>query len=67
LGHNSNSGNYSNSIILGNGAAATANNQLVLGSSGIPLNTVATESLASNRTLTIQLNGEDYKLMLYKA
>jgi hypothetical protein len=67
LGYNNQSGNFSNSIILGVSATATANNQLVLGSLTTPLNTVATESLTSNRTLTIRLNGEDYKLMLYKA
>jgi hypothetical protein len=67
LGSNVQSGDYSNSIILGKDAVATANNQLVLGSSGTPLGATATESCSSNITLSVRLNGADYKLLLFKA
>jgi hypothetical protein len=53
--------------MLGAAAAATSNGQLALGSSTYPLGPVATESLTSNKTLQINLNGSLYKVMLYQA
>jgi hypothetical protein len=64
LGYSVQSGNFSNSIILGRGAIATANCQLVLGSSGTPVGPVTTESCSSTKTLTVRLNGANYKLLL---
>jgi hypothetical protein len=67
LGYNVQSGNFSGSVILGAEATATSNGQLALGSVPYPIGPVATESLTSNRTLEINLNGSLYKVMLYKA
>jgi len=64
LGYNVQSGDFSNSVILGNGATATANSQFVLGSAGTPIGPVTTESCTSTKTLTIRLNGADYKILL---
>jgi hypothetical protein len=67
LGANVSSGNYSGSLILGSGAAANMNGQLALGSSGYPLGPIVTETKVTNRTLAINLNGNLYKMLLYKA
>jgi hypothetical protein len=67
LGYNVQTSDFSNSLILGAGAAATANGQLALGSTTHPLGPIAIESLTSNRTLEINLNGSLYKVMLHKA
>jgi hypothetical protein len=64
IGYNVRSGNFSNSIILGRDATATANAQIVLGSSGTPVGPVTTESCSSTKTLTVRLNGANYKLLL---
>jgi hypothetical protein len=56
--------NFSNSVILGACATATANNQFVLGSTGLPVGPVNTESCTSTKTLSIRLNGADYKILL---
>jgi hypothetical protein len=66
LGYNVQSGNFSGSVILGARAEATNNGQLALGSTYHPLGPVATESLTSNKTLEINLNGALYKVMLFK-
>jgi hypothetical protein len=67
LGYNTQSGDFSGSTILGAGATASNNNQFALGSSGTPIGPIATESLSSNKTLEINLNGNLYKLLMYKA
>ena len=67
LGYGTQSGDYSDSVILGKAATATANGQFVLGSAGTPIGPVATETKAVNRTLEINLNGALYKLLMYKA
>jgi hypothetical protein len=64
LGFNVQSGNFSNSIILGYNAVATSNCQFVLGSSGMPIGPINTESCTSTRTLNIRLNGTDHKILL---
>ena len=66
LGYGVQSGDYSGSLILGAGAAAAANGQLALGSVSYPLGPVATESLTSNKTLEINLNGNLYKVLMYQ-
>jgi hypothetical protein len=55
---------FSNCIVLGNGAQADANSQLVLGSSGAPLATT-TAGVAVGRWLRVRVNGTNYKLALY--
>ena len=67
LGYRVQSGNYSGSVILGAEAAATANGQFALGSSYHPIGPVATETLVSNKTLEINLNGNLYKVLMYQA
>jgi hypothetical protein len=67
LGFNSQSGNFSGSTILGAGATASSNNQFVLGSAGTPIGPVVSETKTINRTLEINLNGNLYKLLMYKA
>jgi hypothetical protein len=66
LGYGVQSGDFSGSLILGARSAATANGQLALGSSAYPLGPIATETITSNRTLLINLNGSTYKILLQK-
>jgi hypothetical protein len=66
IGNNTKSDNYSGLIILGNNSTATANNQLVLGSSTDQIGPLAETSRTSNRSLEINLNGEIYEILLYK-
>jgi hypothetical protein len=58
------SGNFSGSLILGQGATATANNQAVFGSSGTNAGAVATETLVSDRSWSVRINGTAYKILL---
>jgi len=57
---------YSNSIILGQNAAATASNQLVIGSQfpGENIGTIATEALIPTISWTVRINGVNYKIPL---
>jgi hypothetical protein len=62
IGISTYSGNFSGSVILGKDAAATANNQFVVGSSGTNAGTVTTETITPNRTWTVRINGVNYKI-----
>jgi len=65
LGYNAQSGDFSGSLILGAGATATDNGQLVLGSTTYPIGPISTESSASStHTLAINLNGNTYRLLM---
>jgi hypothetical protein len=64
LGYSVQSGNFSGSVILGAESAATANGQLALGSVNYPLGPITTETITSNRTLLINLNGSTFKILL---
>jgi hypothetical protein len=65
LGYGVQSGNYSGSLVLGAGAAATANGQLALGSSNYQLGPVVSEvSASSTHTFAINLNGNTYRLLM---
>jgi hypothetical protein len=66
LGFNVQSGNFTASVILGACAAATAGGQFSLGSTAFPIGPTASEALSSNITLQIRLNGNTYKLLLFK-
>jgi len=57
-------GNFSNSVILGAGATAGSNNEFVVGSTGTTLGTITTESCTSTKTWQIRVNGNLYKLLL---
>lgn len=58
------SNNYSNNIIIGTLAEATASNQFVVGSASYPAGAVATESLTSDRSWAVRINGTAYKILL---
>lgn len=64
VGYATNSNNFSNSIILGREAAATASNQFVIGSGTYNAGTIATETITPNRTWTVRINGANYKIPL---
>ena len=64
LGCEAQTGDFSNSVILGNSATAGNNNEFVVGSSGTPLGTITTESCTSSKTWQIRVNGNLYKLLL---
>jgi hypothetical protein len=68
IGTNANvcANNFCNSIGFGNGVLVTASYQLAIGSAGVPIQTVATETLTPDRTLTILLNGASYKILMTK-
>jgi hypothetical protein len=52
--------------MLGAQATATANGQMALGSAAYPIGPVTIEALVSNKTLEINLNGNLYKILMYK-
>jgi hypothetical protein len=58
---------YSSSIVLGQNASATANNQLVIGSSSNNVGAIATEALTPTISWTVKINGTDYKIPLQLA
>jgi hypothetical protein len=62
IGVQTSSGNFSNSIILGRAATATASNQFVVGSAGFNAGAIATETITPNRTWTVRINGANYKI-----
>jgi hypothetical protein len=64
LGACASSGNFSGSVILGREAAATANNQFVVGSSTFNAGTVTTESNSSTKVWNVKINGVDHKILL---
>jgi hypothetical protein len=64
LGYSVQSGNFSNSIILGRGATATGNNQFVVGSAGTNVGSFTTESCSSTQTWTVEINGVTKKILL---
>ena len=64
IGYNTSSGNFSNSTILGYGAAATASNQFVVGSSGVNAGTVTSEVNASTQVWNVIINGVARKILL---
>ena len=66
LGFNVQSGGFTGSVILGSCAEATAGGQFSLGSANFPIGPTASESCTSNTTLQIRLNGNTYKLLLFK-
>jgi hypothetical protein len=64
LGLNTNSGNFSGSVILGVDATATGNNQFVVGSASVNAGAVATEVVVSDTTWSVRINGTAYKILL---
>jgi hypothetical protein len=66
LGYNVQSGDFSNSIIIGVSASATTNNQLVLGSSTTQVGPVTMSTFSQTHAIDILLNGNSYKILLHK-
>jgi hypothetical protein len=64
LGNNSSSNNFSGSVILGELATATANNQFVVGSAGTNAGAVTVEAVVSDATWSVLINGTAYKILL---
>jgi len=64
LGYNTSSGNFSNSTILGYGAAASADNQFVVGSSAVNAGAVTSEVNASTQVWNVIINGVARKILL---
>ena len=62
IGYATDSGNFNGSVLLGKAATATGNNQLVIGSSTNNVGAIATETITSNRTWTVRINGANYKI-----
>jgi trimeric autotransporter adhesin len=58
------SGNFSNSVILGKDATATANNQFVVGSSGTNAGVVNSNGflIGANSAWNVKVNGTDYNI-----
>jgi hypothetical protein len=64
IGEGTVSGNFSNSVILGRAATATASNQFVVGSSTINAGSVVTESNSSTKVWNVIINGVAQKILL---
>jgi len=64
LGYNTQSGNFSGSVIIGKDATATANNQFVIGSTGTNAGSVTTEVNASTQVWNVIINGVARKILL---
>jgi hypothetical protein len=55
---------FGNSLLLGNSATGTALNQFVVGSASVNAGAIAVESLTSDTTWTVRINGTQYKMLL---
>jgi hypothetical protein len=64
LGACATTGNFSGSVVLGSEAAATGNNQFVVGSTNFNAGTVTTESNSSTKVWNVKINGVDHKILL---
>jgi hypothetical protein len=64
IGSSTNSGNFSNSTIIGYGAVASANNQFVVGSAGTNAGAVTTEVNSSSQVWNVIINGVARKILL---
>jgi len=66
-GYNTQSGNFSGSVILGASATATGNNQFVVGSSGTNAGAVDTAAVTPTKRWKVKINGVDYYIALEPA
>lgn len=64
IGYGARALGYNSSVVLGSDAAATANNQFVVGSIAHNAGTITTETITANRTWTVRINGANYKIPL---
>ena len=63
VGDNAQTGNFSNCLILGRGATATQSNQIVIGSSSTAIASITSESVTSDRTITMLVDGVKLKIL----
>lgn len=66
IGNRADNADFKNVLMFGKRAVATANNQIVLGSAISTFGPLTLETVVSDNTLTINLNGELYKILLRK-
>jgi hypothetical protein len=65
LGASADSGSFSNSILIGACATATANNQFVVGATGaFNAGAIAAEAPSATHTWLVNINGQNYKLLM---
>jgi hypothetical protein len=64
IGRGTDTGNYSNSIIMGRNATATGNNQFVIGSAAYNNGYVGTGVYSSTRYWNVIINGVAEKILL---
>ena len=64
IGYNTQTGNFSNSVLLGSAATATANNQFVVGSTTVNAGAVDTASVTPTKRWKVKINGVDYYIAL---
>ena len=64
IGVDTSSGNFSNSVIIGRDATATANNQFVVGSASVNAGSVAAEVNTSANVWNVVINGVARKILL---
>ena len=64
MGYGARALDFNSSIVLGTDAAATANNQFVVGSTTYTAGVITTETIASTRTWTVRINGVNRKILL---
>jgi hypothetical protein len=64
LGRNTQTGNFSGSVILGRDATATGNNQFVAGSVAYPSGAVSTATAVQTKTWDVIINGVAQKILL---
>ena len=63
LGENTSTGNFSNCVVLGKGATATSSNQIVIGSSSTAIGSIVSESVTSDRTIVMIIDGVKLKIL----
>lgn len=64
IGHQTNTNNFSGCLLIGHRAQATEANQIVIGSSALPLGVITTEAASSDTTLKVLINGLPYLILL---
>jgi hypothetical protein len=64
IGYNTNTGNFSGSLILGHTATATASNQCVFGSATVNAGSVTAEVNVSANVWNVRINGVARKILL---
>lgn len=64
LGVDTRSSSYDSCVLLGRSAQATASNQFVVGSAAYNAGTITSETVVSDATWTVVINGVQYKVLL---